>query len=93
MGMGVLTAPRFHPLSLSLQSQLHPNCSTLGPNPHNDSNSTTWCSWAPFGKAEHPQAFQNPHLWQLSSPHSLKPGRGQGLAGGQLLIKHPEVIK
>uniref|UniRef100_A0A672V813 Glucose-6-phosphate exchanger SLC37A2 n=1 Tax=Strigops habroptila TaxID=2489341 RepID=A0A672V813_STRHB len=38
------------PISI-VKSQLHPNCSALGPNPHNDSNSSTWCSWAPFGKA------------------------------------------
>lgn len=62
------------PLSLSLQSQLHPNCSTLGPNPHNDSNNTNWCSWAPFGKAEPPQVPKNyPKKWQPSQVPPLIP--------------------
>lgn len=44
------------------QSQLHLNCSALGTNPHNDSNSTTWCSWAPFGKAGTPEPQMHPNL-------------------------------
>lgn len=88
--MGVLEHPDFTP-SLSPQSQLHPNCSALGPNPHNDSNSSTWCSWAPFGKAELPQSPQKLPSWQprQAPPHALNPV----LAGGWLLIRHVEVIK
>uniref|UniRef100_A0A8C0AWA6 Glucose-6-phosphate exchanger SLC37A2 n=1 Tax=Buteo japonicus TaxID=224669 RepID=A0A8C0AWA6_9AVES len=41
MGRGVLEHPDFTS-SFSPQSQLHPNCSALGPNPHNDSNSSTF---------------------------------------------------
>ncbi|KAM7030268.1 glucose-6-phosphate exchanger SLC37A2 isoform 3-T4 [Acridotheres tristis] len=44
------------PISI-VKSQLHPNCSTLGPNPHNDSNSTTWCSWAPFDGDNYKELF------------------------------------
>ncbi|XP_036601934.1 glucose-6-phosphate exchanger SLC37A2-like [Trichosurus vulpecula] len=36
------------PLSV-VKSQLHHNCSELE-NPNNDSNSTTWCCWAPFDR-------------------------------------------
>ncbi|XP_041576854.2 glucose-6-phosphate exchanger SLC37A2 isoform X1 [Taeniopygia guttata] len=44
------------PISI-VKSQLHPNCSALGPNPHNDSNSTTWCSWAPFDGDNYKELF------------------------------------
>ncbi|NXK00827.1 G6PT3 protein, partial [Corythaixoides concolor] len=45
------------PISI-VKSQLHPtNCSALGPNPSNDSNSSTWCSWAPFGGNNYKQLF------------------------------------
>uniref|UniRef100_A0A8D0FBB7 Glucose-6-phosphate exchanger SLC37A2 n=1 Tax=Strix occidentalis caurina TaxID=311401 RepID=A0A8D0FBB7_STROC len=39
------------------RSQLHPNCSALGPNPRNDSNSSTWCSWAPFDGDNYKELF------------------------------------
>uniref|UniRef100_A0A672VAD5 Glucose-6-phosphate exchanger SLC37A2 n=1 Tax=Strigops habroptila TaxID=2489341 RepID=A0A672VAD5_STRHB len=59
------------PISI-VKSQLHPNCSALGPNPHNDSNSSTWCSWAPFGKAEPPKSPPNlPHGSQDGVPRAL----------------------
>ncbi|PKU34439.1 sugar phosphate exchanger hypothetical protein [Limosa lapponica baueri] len=48
--------PDFTP-SLTPQSQLHPNCSALGPNPNNDSNSSTWCSWAPFDGDNYKELF------------------------------------
>ncbi|NWV46555.1 G6PT3 protein, partial [Daphoenositta chrysoptera] len=44
------------PISI-VKSQLHPNCSALGPNPHNDSNSSTWCSWAPFDGDNYKELF------------------------------------
>ncbi|NXH87103.1 G6PT3 protein, partial [Edolisoma coerulescens] len=44
------------PISI-VKSQLHPNCSTLGPNPYNDSNSSTWCSWAPFDGDNYKELF------------------------------------
>ncbi|RMB92073.1 hypothetical protein DUI87_31602 [Hirundo rustica rustica] len=44
------------PISI-VKSQLHPNCSALGPNPHNDSNSTTWCCWAPFDGDNYKELF------------------------------------
>ncbi|NXP77376.1 G6PT3 protein, partial [Ramphastos sulfuratus] len=44
------------PISI-VKSQLHPNCSALGPNPRNDSNSSTWCSWAPFDGANYKELF------------------------------------
>ncbi|NWS35950.1 G6PT3 protein, partial [Polioptila caerulea] len=44
------------PISI-VKSQLHPNCSALGPNPRNDSNSTTWCSWAPFDGDNYKELF------------------------------------
>uniref|UniRef100_A0A8C0AWE8 Glucose-6-phosphate exchanger SLC37A2 n=1 Tax=Buteo japonicus TaxID=224669 RepID=A0A8C0AWE8_9AVES len=56
MGRGVLEHPDFTS-SFSPQSQLHPNCSALGPNPHNDSNSSTWCSWAPFDGDNYKELF------------------------------------
>lgn len=75
--------PHFTPF-LTSQSQLHPNCSALGPNPHNDSNSSTWCSWAPFGKAQIP--YKSPHKlpsWQPSQAHLCpEPGRGSLGTGG-----------
>uniref|UniRef100_A0A8V0ZXY9 Glucose-6-phosphate exchanger SLC37A2 n=1 Tax=Gallus gallus TaxID=9031 RepID=A0A8V0ZXY9_CHICK len=44
------------PISI-VKSQLHLNCSALGTNPHNDSNSTTWCSWAPFDQDNYKELF------------------------------------
>ncbi|XP_074417373.1 glucose-6-phosphate exchanger SLC37A2 isoform X4 [Larus michahellis] len=44
------------PISI-VKSQLHPNCSALGPNPRNDSNSSTWCSWAPFDGDNYKELF------------------------------------
>ncbi|NXN72564.1 G6PT3 protein, partial [Himantopus himantopus] len=44
------------PISI-VKSQLHPNCSALGPNPHNDSNSSNWCSWAPFDGDNYKELF------------------------------------
>ncbi|NXI71349.1 G6PT3 protein, partial [Anseranas semipalmata] len=44
------------PISI-VKSQLHPNCSALGTNPHNGSNSTTWCSWAPFDQDNYKELF------------------------------------
>ncbi|NXX76361.1 G6PT3 protein, partial [Urocolius indicus] len=44
------------PISI-VKSQLHPNCSALGPNPHNNSNSSTWCSWAPFDGSNYNELF------------------------------------
>ncbi|NXM05606.1 G6PT3 protein, partial [Tyrannus savana] len=44
------------PISI-VKSQLHPNCSALGPNPRNDSNSSTWCSWAPFDEDNYKELF------------------------------------
>ncbi|NXQ36974.1 G6PT3 protein, partial [Alaudala cheleensis] len=44
------------PISI-VKSQLHPNCSAFGPNPLNDSNSTTWCSWAPFDGDNYKELF------------------------------------
>ncbi|NXE29423.1 G6PT3 protein, partial [Ardeotis kori] len=44
------------PISI-VKSQLHPNCSALGPNPHNDSNSSKWCSWAPFDGDNYKELF------------------------------------
>ncbi|NXF10977.1 G6PT3 protein, partial [Smithornis capensis] len=44
------------PISI-VKSQLHPNCSSLGPNPRNDSNSSTWCSWAPFDGDNYKELF------------------------------------
>ncbi|XP_029878493.1 glucose-6-phosphate exchanger SLC37A2 isoform X2 [Aquila chrysaetos chrysaetos] len=44
------------PISI-VKSQLHPNCSAWGPNPHNDSNSSTWCSWAPFDGDNYKELF------------------------------------
>ncbi|KFW11153.1 Sugar phosphate exchanger 2, partial [Fulmarus glacialis] len=44
------------PISI-VKSQLHPNCSALNPNPSNDSNSSTWCSWAPFDGDNYKELF------------------------------------
>ncbi|NXV95387.1 G6PT3 protein, partial [Calonectris borealis] len=44
------------PISI-VKSQLHPNCSALSPNPSNDSNSSTWCSWAPFDGDNYKELF------------------------------------
>ncbi|NXX20280.1 G6PT3 protein, partial [Podargus strigoides] len=44
------------PISI-VKSQLHPNCSALGPNPRNNSNSSTWCSWAPFDGDNYKELF------------------------------------
>ncbi|KFP85971.1 Sugar phosphate exchanger 2, partial [Apaloderma vittatum] len=44
------------PISI-VKSQLHPNCSALGPNPYNDSNSSTWCSWVPFDGDNYNELF------------------------------------
>ncbi|NWH70688.1 G6PT3 protein, partial [Piaya cayana] len=44
------------PISI-VKSQLHPNCSALGPNPNNNSNSSSWCSWAPFDGDNYNELF------------------------------------
>ncbi|KAK2532693.1 Slc37a2, partial [Columba guinea] len=44
------------PISI-VKSQLHPNCSALGPNPRNNSNSSAWCSWAPFDGDNYKELF------------------------------------
>ncbi|NXT32079.1 G6PT3 protein, partial [Pelecanoides urinatrix] len=44
------------PISI-VKSQLHPNCSSLSPNPSNDSNSSTACSWAPFDGDNYKELF------------------------------------
>ncbi|NXT23655.1 G6PT3 protein, partial [Syrrhaptes paradoxus] len=44
------------PISI-VKSQLHPNCSALGPNPSNDSNNSAWCSWAPFDGDNYKELF------------------------------------
>ncbi|NWI88550.1 G6PT3 protein, partial [Pitta sordida] len=44
------------PISI-VKSELHPNCSALGPNPRNDSNSSTWCSWEPFDGDNYKELF------------------------------------
>ncbi|KYO35816.1 glucose-6-phosphate exchanger SLC37A2 isoform X1 [Alligator mississippiensis] len=44
------------PISI-VKSELHLNCSALGRNPTNGSNSTTWCDWAPFDKDNYKELF------------------------------------
>ncbi|KAL8173795.1 UNVERIFIED_CONTAM: hypothetical protein K2H54_025619 [Gekko kuhli] len=44
------------PISI-VKSQLHYNCSLRGANPHNDSNSTTWCDWKPFDQDNYKELF------------------------------------
>ncbi|XP_060106572.1 glucose-6-phosphate exchanger SLC37A2 isoform X2 [Heteronotia binoei] len=44
------------PISI-VKSQLHYNCSLKGANPHNDSNSTTWCDWKPFDQDNYKELF------------------------------------
>ncbi|XP_043390004.1 glucose-6-phosphate exchanger SLC37A2 isoform X2 [Chelonia mydas] len=44
------------PISI-VKSELHSNCSSPEKTPHNDSNSTTWCDWAPFDQANYKELF------------------------------------
>lgn len=44
------------PISI-VKSELHYNCSLRGVNPHNDSNSTTWCDWKPFDQDNYKELF------------------------------------
>ncbi|XP_034995040.1 glucose-6-phosphate exchanger SLC37A2 isoform X2 [Zootoca vivipara] len=44
------------PISI-VKSELHYNCSSRGPNPHNESNSTTWCDWKPFDQDNYKELF------------------------------------
>ncbi|XP_030394330.1 glucose-6-phosphate exchanger SLC37A2 isoform X3 [Gopherus evgoodei] len=44
------------PISI-VKSELHTNCSSLEKIPPNDTNSTTWCDWAPFDQANYNELF------------------------------------
>ncbi|XP_038236750.1 glucose-6-phosphate exchanger SLC37A2 isoform X3 [Dermochelys coriacea] len=44
------------PISI-VKSELHSNCSSPGKTPPNDTNSTTWCDWAPFDQANYKELF------------------------------------
>ncbi|XP_061448866.1 glucose-6-phosphate exchanger SLC37A2 isoform X1 [Rhineura floridana] len=44
------------PISI-VKSELHYNCSSQGANPHNGSNSTTWCDWKPFDQDNYKELF------------------------------------
>uniref|UniRef100_A0A672V711 Glucose-6-phosphate exchanger SLC37A2 n=1 Tax=Strigops habroptila TaxID=2489341 RepID=A0A672V711_STRHB len=67
------------PISI-VKSQLHPNCSALGPNPHNDSNSSTWCSWAPFARCDDTSPVTGP-IHALTCLHS-------GIFGERLPLRY-----